>query len=386
MKRIKIITSKFKLIATALILFSSTGFAQTTSETKPEATSIFMSAEFYFIAFALLILLIVILGLAKTTVGLSKALAQIKKKSSAGIIVFLLACSQAFAQTETPAEKTSSFPEWAFNPNVYIAGFLFFILLLTIYVLYSVNMRIIKAMTPQAVKSSDELVAATEKKPTLLRRIYLRMVDSVPLAHEKDILLDHDYDGIKELDNNLPPWWKYGFYFTIIFGIFYLLYYHVGGTGKLQAEEYQDEILLAEKQKVERMKASAENVNEENVVALTDATLLANGKETYQKLCMACHLANGGGQVGPNLTDEHWLHGGGIKNIFKTISYGVPNKGMISWKSQLSPKQIQQVASYILTFQGTKPEGAKEPQGEIWIEEKPTTDSTAVAMIDSLKK
>lgn len=127
------------------------------------------------------------------------------------------------------------------------------------------------------------------------------------------------------------------------------------------------------------MKNAAENVTAESVVAFKDEAMITEGHETFTKLCSACHLNDGGGQVGPNLTDEYWLHGGGIKNIFRTISEGVPSKGMISWKSQLSPKQIQQVASFVLTLKGTKPATAKEPQGEIWVEEiKSEKDSTSV--------
>lgn len=301
----------------------------------------------------------------------------------------LLLSAVAFSQSETaPAQPATQFPQWASDPNVYLLGFLMFILLLSVYVLYTVNMKLIKALAPAAVEVPAETAEAAlvkEKKPGFLRRVYLRMVDSVPVAKEKDILLDHDYDGIKELDNNLPPWWKYGFYVTIVFGVFYLLIFHVSGAGKLQADEYKEELRIAQLQKEERMRASAENVNEENVIALTDAEPITKGKETFQKLCVTCHRPDGGGLVGPNLTDEYWLHGGGIKNIFKTITYGVPNKGMISWQSQLSPKQIQQVASYILTLKGTNPPGPKEPQGDKWVDENPG-DSTAVASADTTKK
>lgn len=307
-----------------------------------------------------------------------------------GLTIFLVLLSAAaFSQSETaPAQTTTQFPEWASNPNVYLLGFLFFILLLSVYVLYTVNMKLLRVMAPAPVRvpaAEVEAALVKEKKPSFSRRVYLRLVDSVPVAKEKDILLDHDYDGIKELDNNLPPWWKYGFYVTIIFGVFYLLIYHVSNAGKLQGEEYKEELRIAQLQKEERMKASAENVNEENVIPLTDAEPITKGKETYLKLCVACHRPDGGGQVGPNLTDEFWLHGGGIKNIFKTITYGVPNKGMISWQSQLSPKQIQQVASYILTLKGTNPPGPKEPQGDKWEDENPG-DSTAVASADTTKK
>jgi len=271
------------------------------------------------------------------------------------------------ADTKVPAQ----FPQWAMDPVVYIVGFLFFMMCITIYVLYRVNISLIKTVAPKTFEKEKTVVVpvTSVKKVSLLRRLYLSMVDSVPVEHEKDVLLDHDYDGIKELDNNLPPWWKYGFYFTIAFGVFYLLYFHVSGIGKLQGDEYKEELAFAAQQKDARMKASKDLVNEENVTFLADAEEIAKGKETFIKLCKACHLEDGGGQVGPNLTDDYWIHGGGIKNIFKTITYGVPNKGMISWQSQLSPKQIQEVGSYIMTLKGTKPLVAKEPEGDIWKEE-----------------
>jgi cytochrome c oxidase cbb3-type subunit 3 len=111
---------------------------------------------------------------------------------------------------------------------------------------------------------------------------------------------------------------------------------------------------------------------------------LNEGKATFEKLCSACHRADAGGQVGPNLTDEYWIHGGGIHNVFKTITYGVPDKGMLSWKSQLTPKQIQQVASYILSLKGSNPAGGKEPQGDKWVEI--TTDSLQLSNDSSSAK
>jgi cytochrome c oxidase cbb3-type subunit 3 len=184
-------------------------------------------------------------------------------------------------------------------------------------------------------------------------------------------MLDHEYDGIRELDNKLPPWWLYMFYFTIIFGVFYIGYYHFS-SGPSQLEEYEAEMALAAEQKAAFLAQSANNVDESSVVLLTDASAIEKGKATYTSLCIACHGPSGGsmpGGVGPNLTDEFWIHGGGIKNVFKTIKYGVPAKGMISWESQLTPVQMQEVASYILSLQGTNPENAKEPQGDKWIEE-----------------
>jgi cytochrome c oxidase cbb3-type subunit III len=316
-------------------------------------------------------------------------------KKTLFLIVLILSSIPAFSQvTVTEVKHVAEFPAWAMDPLNYLILLIFSILALSVYVLYKVNLTLLEIVSP----GSTELVklpSTVSKKntPSLFMKAYLKMVDSVPVDKEKDVLLDHDYDGIKELDNNLPPWWKYGFYFTIVFSFVYMLYYHASGSGKLQLDEYKAELAFAAQQKEERLKASADNVNEENVVILTDAEAIAHGKETFSKFCVACHKADGGGMVGPNLTDEYWIHGGGIKNVFKVITYGVPNKGMLSWQSQLSPKQIQQAASYILTLQGTNPQGGKEPQGEKWIDEviasaaqTPHSSDSAITSIDQLKK
>ncbi len=192
----------------------------------------------------------------------------------------------------------------------------------------------------------------------------IKLTDSVSIEHEKDILLDHDYDGIKELDNNLPPWWLYMFYISIVFAVFYFAKHHIFGDGDIMYKQYNEEMQLAEASIAEYIKNSGNAIDENNVEALTDAGAISEGKAIYDKNCVACHGGNGEGGVGPNLTDEYWLHGCGIKNVFKIIKNGVPEKGMISWKTQLSPVQIQQVASYILTLKGTNPAGAKEPQGD----------------------
>jgi len=299
---------------------------------------------------------------------------------------FLLSTVGTYAE-ETAMNQGSSFPEWASNPANYIIGFLFFILAITIYVLYKVNITLLKIIAPPVVAIDPEKkTSLKDKKQSWARKTYLKMLDSVPVEKEKDVLLDHDYDGIKELDNNLPPWWKYGFYFTIFFAVCYMIYYSTG-TGKLPEDEYRKELALAAQQKEERIRTNAEYVNEINVVQLTDAENISKGKETFSKYCVACHRSDGGGQVGPNLTDEYWLHGGGIKHVFSTITDGVPSKGMISWKSQLSPKQIQEVASFVISLSGTNPQDGKEPQGDKWIAEVTATpDSTASASLASTEE
>ncbi len=206
------------------------------------------------------------------------------------------------------------------------------------------------------------------------KRIIKALTRSGEISDEESLLLEHDYDGIKELDNVLPPWWVYLFWGTIIWGVGYFAYYHVF-DGENQYEEYErknTEALLA----IEEWKKTAPDlVDASNVVLLTKEADISAGKAIYMQSCVACHLADGGGSIGPNLTDEYWILGGGVKNIFHTISEGGrEGKGMIPWKSELKPLQIQQVASYIISLGGTTPAQGKEPEGEIWKEEESTTE------------
>jgi len=197
-----------------------------------------------------------------------------------------------------------------------------------------------------------------------------KLVDRVPVEEEATVMLDHDYDGIRELDNNLPPWWKYMFYGTIIFAFVYLIRYHVTGSGALQLEEYETEMLAASEAKAEALESGGEQITEDNITLLVDLDAITTGANIYKGNCATCHGALAEGIVGPNLTDEYWIHGGGISNIFKSIKYGIPAKGMIAWQGQFNPVQMQQIASYIISIQGSNPPNPKDPQGEIWVEEK----------------
>lgn len=196
------------------------------------------------------------------------------------------------------------------------------------------------------------------------------MTKSKEIEEEHEIILDHDYDGIKELDNRLPPWWLYGFYATIVFGIIYLVRFHVVGD-YTQAEEYEREVASAQEE-IEAYLATAEDIiNVDNVTFLEEASDLKKGEKIYTANCVACHRADGGGGIGPNLTDEYWILGGGIKNVFKTISEGGrPGKGMVAWKSDLSAKEMQQVASYVLILQENDPADGKAPEGDVWEEKE----------------
>lgn len=174
------------------------------------------------------------------------------------------------------------------------------------------------------------------------------------------LLSDHEYDGIRELDNDLPPWWKWLFYITIAFGIIYLIRLWVFDADDLyQEREFRKE--MAEAASMMPDKATSE---EFEIKLLTDEAALARGKETYEKICQVCHLVDGGGLVGPNMTDDYWIHGNTVEDWFKIVTNGVLEKGMIAYKDQLSPTQRLEVISYVATLHGTEPANPKAPEGE----------------------
>lgn len=230
-----------------------------------------------------------------------------------------------------------------------------------------VRMREIKIYETHGL--TDYLNEKKANEGSWWKRFSKSMTAAVPLEKEDEILFDHEYDGIRELDNNLPPWWLYGFYLTIVIAVAYMLYYHVSSFGKGQEELYALQMEKAQKQVEAYLAQQADQVDETNITLLTDDASLAEGKEIFVSLCAACHLEHGGGNatsVGPNLTDKYWLHGGSIADVFKTIKYGVPEKGMISWRSQIRPADMHKVASFVLSLQDTNPADAKEAQGELY--------------------
>ncbi|HEY9178369.1 MAG TPA: cbb3-type cytochrome c oxidase N-terminal domain-containing protein [Flavipsychrobacter sp.] len=244
--------------------------------------------------------------------------------------------------------------------------------LLTIGVLIVLTRVLIKAimLKPGEEEAKAAAIAKTKRVP-----FWDRFNAAVAIEKEEDIMLDHDYDGIKELDNSLPPWWKYGFYLTIVIGVVYVWYYHFG-SGPSQEDEFLAEVKKGEQEVAAYLAKSANNVDENTVVMLDMAGIEA-GKGIFTSNCAACHAADGGGNaVGPNLTDKYWLHGGSLQEVFKSIKYGWPSKGMKSWKDDFSPVQIAQLASFVKSLQGTTPAAPKEPQGEIYIEATEGTDNT----------
>jgi len=184
---------------------------------------------------------------------------------------------------------------------------------------------------------------------------------------EKEILKDHEYDGIRELDNDLPPWWVWGFYLTIAFSVVYLWRYHVSQTAPLQIEELEISIAKAEEEMRAYRTSAANLVDETTMTIVDDYDFIEKGRLVYISNCVACHGMGGEGGVGPNLTDDYWIHGPDIKSIFKVVKYGVVEKGMTPWKDLLSATQIAQVSNYVKTLYGTEPANPKEPQGDLFV-------------------
>ena len=217
----------------------------------------------------------------------------------------------------------------------------------------------------KAIKNLTHELKSNQTEGSWWKRFYASMVNQVPVDKENDILLEHEHDGIRELDNTLPTWWVGLFYATAIFMVIYLVRFEVLGSGG-QVQELENELAIAKVEIAEYKKNNPNLLNADNVQLLTGASDLEAGKKIFQTNCVACHAADGGGGIGPNLTDNHWILGGTINKIFNTISEGGRDgKGMVAWKSSLEPEAIAQVASYIISLKGTTPANPKAPEGDL---------------------
>lgn len=357
-------------------------------------TSYFSNALFNTLLVTIVLLAVLVMALSSVLKNISNSDALLNKLRSKGpdagssktgstvgiILLFVFTSLSNFAQTSEVAQAVA-------KDDGRIGGldqFTFYFMVTTIFIEFLVVMVLIHTIRYLLKTEIVALEGANAVKKPKEKTILDVLSDAVDVENEESILLDHDYDGIKELDNNLPPWWKYGFYLTIIVAIVYLFNYHIAKTSPLQAEEYNLAMKKAEADIAAFMKNSANNVDENTVKMLDNASDLAAGKDLFINTCSPCHGKLGEGTVGPNLTDDYWIHSGGIKDIFKTIKYGWPEKGMKSWKEDFSPMQIAQLTSYIRTLRGTNPPKPKDKQGDLYIENAQSTDSTAV-ITDSLK-
>ena len=272
-------------------------------------------------------------------------------------------------------------PAFVEQPVVLAFILLVFVIIVAIEAIVGALSNVLyQSLNEEQQQAHDAKLAQESKLVIWVKATYSKLLGSKPVEEEHEIILDHNYDGIKELDNDLPPWWLYGFYASIIFGAVYMVRFHIF-DGDTQYDELAQNLAQAEIE-LEEYKKNAKNLVDVNTVeVLVDAADLKAGQKIYEVNCVACHKADGGGGIGPNLTDKHWILGGGIKNVFNTlVEGGRAGKGMISWKQTLKPAEMAQVASYVLSLGGTTPAEPKEPQGEIWVDENapkeeiPTTD------------
>jgi cytochrome c oxidase cbb3-type subunit 3 len=252
------------------------------------------------------------------------------------------------------------------------------VLLVAFYLLRILNVLIEQTEKERAAKLGKEYV----KHQSWWAKFVQRLNDSVPVAKEQEIDLGHDYDGIRELDNHLPPWWKWLFYGTIGWSAVYLVVYHMSKSLPLSGEEYQNEVALAEQQLQKFRASQPQAVIDENALSFTnDAAIIEKGKKVFMDYnCGSCHRNDGGGNtIGPNLTDAYWIHGGDIKNIFATIKNGIVEKGMPAWGKAMSPESVRDVTFFVMSLQGLNPPDAKAPQGDLFKQElQVPVDSTKI--------
>jgi cytochrome c oxidase cbb3-type subunit 3 len=279
-------------------------------------------------------------------------------------LMLLGSITRLFAQSA--AEASTSIWDDPMLTFYVVVGSIFMLAILVLLVAVYM-LRVLNYMNQQAAQErAERLGIPYVPEPTFWEKLWQQSNDFVPVEKEASITLDHNYDGIKELDNHLPPWWTGLFLGTIAFAIVYLLFYHVFNTLPSQQAEYDTEVAIAQEQ-LKKLQAAnpVAAIDETNVETTTDALALAEGKQIFLNTCASCHRKDGGGDIGPNLTDDYWKHGGTIKDIFKTVRHGVQGTNMIAWEGVISPEKMKNVSSYVLTLRGTNPANPKKPEGDL---------------------
>lgn len=342
-----------------------------------------MNDPMVFSLVVLMLMLLLVIGLlANVLVSTIKYHQEKERKSNSGkvgaaiVAGLLLLSAHGFAQSGAAAPAASAGTPAATTYGG-MDGTTFYLIMgviaieIVVILFMLVQLKAILAKEKARSLETEKIVA---KKPTV--SWWDRFNKFKPVEQEADLDLGHDYDGIRELDNRLPPWWLWGFYITIVAAGIYLWRYHVVHSAPLSAEEFEISMKVAEQQKAEYLKNAANLIDENNVQLLTTGYEVESGKSLFSQNCVACHGKSGEGGVGPNLTDNYWLHGGDIKQIFFSIKYGWQDKGMKSWKEDFTPAQIAQLSSYIHTLKGTNPPNPKAPQGDLYQEATAAADSS----------
>lgn len=378
---------KRSALAALFITFSFSLTAQDNPNPAPPVTSANNQLA-YLLIIMTVILAFVIWGMGRVLVELSRQVVERSKKTGTGAALLLMAgfsLLSIFANAQDAAPVPEVVPnygglsETTFYIFVTVIGIELFAIL---FLAFSIK-RLYAELLPQKEKSVKQKSALSNWWSALDKKIFTQ---AVPVEKEADVMMDHDYDGIRELDNALPPWWKYGFYFTIVVGVIYLLNFHVFGLGKNPDEEYKIEMEKAMIAKEIYESQNKDKIDEKNV-PMADAAGIKIGESLFDANCIACHLKGGGGSVGPNLTDDYWINKGSMNDIYNIIKNGKPDKGMQAWSNKFNPKEMSQLASYIKSLRGTNPPNAKLPQGDIYEEtavQPAATDTTKKVIKDSV--
>jgi cytochrome c oxidase cbb3-type subunit III len=384
MKRFESI--KKKIYSTALLMPAALlATAQDATAAAPEEKSNLLAILLTIVA---IVLAFIIGGLGQVLISVSRLALEKHKNAGKLLSVLLMAglllssqagMAQAADAAVTAAADAPNYGGLSAN-NYYAFVFVLAIEIAAIFFLTFSIRRVYQELLPEKVKAAQRSKLA-EWWSTLDKKIFTR---AIPVEKEADVMLDHDYDGIKELDNALPPWWKYGFYITIVVAFVYIFLFHVSGDGKNPTQEYAAEMEQAQIEK-EAYEANNKDKVDENNVPMADASGITEGKDLYTAKCWACHGKAGEGGAGPNLTDDYWIHKGSLNDIFKSIKVGYQDKGMQSWAKEFTPKQISHIASFIKTLHGTNPANAKAAQGEIFTETTAADSITAVQPADTTK-
>lgn len=288
--------------------------------------------------------------------------------------------------SELMAQETSDQSFWIDpfnNPMMplYVTTTLVFVTLVLVMVVAVYMLKVLNMFVHQAEKERAEKLGMTYvPSVSWWTKFWDQFNASVPLEQEMDIDLGHEFDGIRELDNHLPPWWKGLFYGSMVWAVIYMAIYHFMGSMPLSGAEYENDVALAAEQLRAYRASQPVTVIDENTLTYTkEEAFITNGKKVFMSNnCGSCHRNDGGGNaIGPNLTDMFWIHGGDIRTIFTTIKSGVVEKGMPAWGKVMSPSDVRDVTFFVMSLQGSKPDGAKAPQGKEYVPPvEETADST----------
>lgn len=378
MKRINKIKLFFFLLLN--VLFVAGGFAQAAAPAVAPAAAntginIPVNTMLFYIALILLFIIIILASAVNGAIDLYRKNKNAAATKATVVLIGLLFLSQfGFAQDATATTDAAAAAASAANSTatIYFYSFIAIIIIeIGIILFFIKSLRFLTGI---------DKVTEVEEKP---RTLWERFNNFVSIEEEAKLDVGHSYDGIRELDNATPSWFTITFAASIVIAIIYLYQFNISGSIPRQEDELAAEMRDAQKVQDELAKKEGNSIDE-NTVTMLGAADIASGTKLFAANCSPCHGDKGQGVVGPNLTDDYWLHGGSIKDVFKTIKYGFPDKGMKSWKDDFSAKQIAQIASYIESIHGTNPPGAKEKQGELY--KADTAPATPEATADATKK